>query len=103
MINIELQKSSNITAPQAKSFADYLKNPFPVDFSFTEKTENNLQQMICKLKTKPSSGPDKIKTILLKKIHVHLLKPLTFIINQSINQRIFSEKIKIAIICLCCL
>ena len=73
-----------------------MKNPFPFDFSFTVITENNLWQMICKLKTKPSLGPDKITTILLKKIHVHLLKPLTFIINQPINQKIFPEKLKIA-------
>ena len=49
--------------------------------------------MICKLnqnqvKSKPSSGPDGITTILLKKIHIHL----TLIINQGI----FPEKLKIA-------
>ena len=73
--NIGICLSANIAASHNKRLQDYLNSPFPSDFTFTEITEKNLKDMINNLKSKQTSGPDSISSILLKKIHIRILNP----------------------------
>jgi hypothetical protein len=52
--------------------------------------------VIEELKNKKSSGLDWISSSLIKKFYIHLIKPLTFIINLSLNTGEFPELFKIA-------
>ena len=48
------------------------------------------------MNSKKSSGPDGLSLNLLKDIKLELAKPITLIINQSLNTGIFPDKLKIA-------
>ena len=52
--------------------------------------------MINKLKSKNSSGKNKISNNLLKSIRVDIAKPLTIVINQSLKTGVFPDALKIA-------
>jgi Notch-like protein len=56
---------------------------------------NNIS-VIKELKNKKSSGLDRISSSLIKKCYIHLIKPLTVIINLSLNSGEFPELFKIA-------
>ena len=58
--------------------------------------ENEIKSIINELSSKNSSGYDFVTTNLLKKLEPILVKPLTLIINQSLNTGIFPDKLKIA-------
>ena len=60
---------------------------------------NEMSQLIQKLLNKKSSGYDKINNILLKKISDGILLPLTEVMNKSLKEGIFPEKMKHADVC----
>jgi len=90
------QLASKIAPPPNKHFSDYLQNPFPCNFSFSDVTESTISKIIDSLKPKSSSGYDRISSILLKKIKSPLISPLVFLVNQSLNSGIFPDSLKIA-------
>ena len=65
-------------------------------FNFSLIDENHIPKILASLRTKNSSGHDGLSTELLKFISLALLKPLTLVINQSLNTGIFPDKLKIA-------
>jgi Notch-like protein len=58
--------------------------------------DEEIISVIKELKNKKSSGLDGISSSLIKKCYTHLIKPLTFIINLSLNTGEFPELFKIA-------
>ena len=62
-------------------------------FSFRNMTPLMIKKLIEDLKSKSSSGKDKISNKLLKHIKNEIAEPLTIIINQSFNVGMFSLKI----------
>ena len=65
-------------------------------FTFQHISEDEVKSVICGLPPKSSFGIDGISTYLLKFLAPLLWKPLTLIINQSLNSGIFPDKLKIA-------
>ena len=55
---------------------------------------SEMSRLIQKLLNKKSSGYDKINNILLKKISDGILLPLTEVMNKSLKEGIFPEKMK---------
>ena len=53
-------------------------------------------QLISKLKSKEAKGHELISNNLLKAIKHEIVKPLTFIINQSLKTGTFSDRLKVA-------
>ena len=81
--------------PVNKTFKEYLK-PFESNkFTFCEITEDMTLKLISQLNNKHSYGYDNFSTNLLKKLAPLLSAPLTLIINQSLHNGIFPEKLKI--------
>ena len=78
------------------AFTDYLDNPTDHRFSFSKITENETLTIINSLKSKYSSGNDDISNRLLKSIKCEISKPLTIIINQSLETGIFPDALKVA-------
>ena len=78
------------------AFTDYLDNPTEHRFSFSKITEKETLTIINNLKSKNSSGNDEISNRLLKSIKSEISKPLTIIINQSLETRIFPDALKVA-------
>lgn len=64
----------------------------------SEVTQNEVFEIINNLKNKPSAGEDHISNILLKKISLYIIKPLTHIINESLSKGIFPERLKVAVV-----
>jgi hypothetical protein len=94
--NIGPQLASKITIPPNKHFSDYLQNPFPTNFHFNNVSEMTVSKIIDSLKSKSSQGIDKLSSILLKKIKSPLIKPISVLINQSLESGIFPDRLKIA-------
>ena len=78
------------------AFTDYLINPTEHRFNFSKITERETLNIISNLKSKNSSGKDEISNKLLKSIKYEISKPLTIIINQSLETGIFPDALKIA-------
>ena len=67
-----------------KSFFLYPTNPYEVT------------KLIDSLKNKKSSGPDQINNVLLKELKGKIVEPLTIIINKSLVEGIFPDRMKTA-------
>ena len=65
-------------------------------FLYIPATEAEVLEAISELKSSNSSGEDNISNNLLKKCKNLLSKPLTDLINSSLNQGIFPDKLKLA-------
>lgn len=88
--------ASTITAPINKTYTDYLINAPTSEFKFCPVSENDVKLVIENLKSKSSSGVDRISNKLIKFIKFEIYKPLTIIINQILYTGIFPSKLKIA-------
>ena len=89
--------ASEITEGQYKT-EDYLKK-IPKNINsmmLVPTTQEEVQQIIDQLPVKSSSGHDDVSNVLLKSLKNSLTYPLTLIFNQSLNEGIFPDKIKLA-------
>ena len=77
-----------------KSYDEYLTSSVDTQFSFTPISENETLKIIKNLKNKSSYGVDGISNVLLKSISNEIVKPLTLIINQSLETGIFPNAFK---------
>jgi hypothetical protein len=85
-----------INLPDNQSFKDYL---IPIEtpaFEFKSVTPNDIIMVIDDLKSKISSGQDRISNRLMKHIKVELSIPISNLINQSIKTGVFPNQLKIA-------
>ena len=95
-INIGVELANKISQPENKSFKDYLKYPVSKNFNFELTNETEVRKYIMEMKSKSSSGHDRLSNKLLKVIGNDISKPLTLMINQAFNTGIFPEKLKYA-------
>ena len=94
-INIGLEQAQSINTPN-RHFQSYLEPTVNKIFNFQAIEEKYVSKIIKELPYKTSVGHDGISTKLLKTIEATVLKPTTFIINQSLETGIFPQKFKIA-------
>ena len=85
-----LKDKSDITH---KSF---LKDTINSQFRFKQVNEQEVNDIFKELHSKNSAGHDTISTRTLKAIQPAIIKPITLIINQSLNTGVFPSKLKIA-------
>lgn len=71
----------------------------PNSIYFYHTTETEVRNIINNLPNKTSSGFDNISNILLKRISPAIIKPLTLIFNNSLNQGVFPNKMKLSETC----
>ena len=64
--------------------------------SFRTITENDTLKLINALSNKTSTGIDELSTKMLKKLKFAIYKPITYLINQSLNSGTFPNELKIA-------
>ena len=82
--------------PTRKSFNDYLTNPVHTNFEFKVVTEKTVKEIIENLKPKTSCGVDRLSNKFPNFLKDEIAKPLTMIINQSLQTGIFPDKLKLA-------
>ena len=58
-------------------------------------SEDEISRTINSLKN-ASAGWDNIPTFVVKKVSKHVIRPLTYLINKSIEQGIFPDELKVA-------
>jgi hypothetical protein len=95
-VNVGKNLASQISAPSNKSYNDYLYNPSRVHLNFKKISDTDTLTIINNLQAKTSKGPDFVSSALLKKIKIELHKPITYIINQSLESGLFPDKLKVA-------
>ena len=78
------------------SYADYLPPKSPSQFSFTELTNKETDEIICNLKSKSSSGVDGLSMKVLKYIKEPLIPSITILLNMSFQTGNFPQLLKIA-------
>ena len=88
--------AKSITPTPGRYFTESMPRPSDRRFAFDLITETDCLKIIPGLKSKDSTGVDGISTKLLKQIAQAIVKPLTLIINQSLYNGIFPNKLKIA-------
>ena len=77
-----------------KSYKEYLTSSVDTQFSFTPISKNKTLKIIKNLKNKNSYGVEGISNVLLKSISNEIVKPLTLLINQSLETGIFPTAFK---------
>ena len=94
--NIGKDLATKITPPKNKLFQDFLKKPVKSVCNFHHTTEEDILKIINNLKPKTSKGHDSMSSVLLKHVKHQIVKPLSQIINKTIDTGIFPDKLKIA-------
>ena len=96
-INVGPKLANEIDTNGKLPYSRYL-NSLNVNARFQFKTVDELQveKIIRNIKPKYSAGYDNISTVLLKLSGSALMKPLVAIINQSLMNGVFPQKLKIA-------
>lgn len=97
----------------AQSFADHFQSVYQVpgknhqnnlnsnfacgeNFTLNEVTDNDVSKAIDKLKNKKTMGPDFVPSYVIKGCKDVLVKPFVILLNMSLKQRVFPDKLKIA-------
>ena len=94
-VNVGVSLSDKI--PQSsRSAQSYLTDSYTKTLFLTPVNRNELINVIKQLKTNTSSGWDDLSPKILQMCHLHILDPLLHIVNLSLNQGIFPDKLKLA-------
>ena len=96
--NIGESLAKQINYSGEKNISSFLQKKTNHSFHLEEISAEALNEIIKSLQAKKSCGHDKISTILLKKISPVILESLLLIINKSITQGTFPEKLKWALV-----
>ena len=67
-----------------------------LEFCFQQITDSHIINEINSLKNKRSSDVDNLSNVLIKLLRDDLVKPLTFIINQTLNTGIFPRALELS-------
>ena len=85
------------TIPQFESsFIDYLPRGINTSFEFMPVTEEQISNIFKGLKSKSSTGHDGLSNNIIKYVAPLLVKPMTFLINQSLSTGMFPDMLKLA-------
>ena len=95
-VGIGPKLANKINTENKKVFSAYITRRILTSFTFTLVNQDEVKMCISSLKTKTSCGIDGISVKFLKFLSPALIKPLSFIINQSLVTGIFPTKLKIA-------
>ena len=95
-INIGPNLASKMQCTGKKPYQSYLSSIVDSQFHFKNVSCEDVTSVIRNLKSKNTSGSDRISTSFLKKYSYILAKPLTLLINQSLEYGIFPEQLKTA-------
>ena len=87
--------SETISYNGTNSVSSYLKRHVSSCFHFECVNPTIVMKYINDLASKSSSGPDKISSILLKRLANYIVTPLTVMINQSLCTGTFPDKLKL--------
>ena len=79
---------------EEKDFKQFLKNPRPKHFHFKQITADVIEKIGKNLKPKMSCGPDQLNSKVIKHILTAISKPLTHIINRSLDTGIVPQRLK---------
>ena len=96
-VNIGPNLSKVIPSP-AKSFTEYLCNPSSENFVFANTTPLIIDEALKKLKSKNSSGHDKISSSMLKFIAPSVKTPLCHLFNLSFKTGFIPTSLKTAMV-----
>lgn len=83
--------SRNLDYVEKKSLCDHSIFLYPA-------TENELIEIISQLKNKKAPGIENIKAETLKLISNYITKPLTYVVNKSLEQGYFPTALKTAVV-----
>ena len=89
-------KLANNLKNNTNNYEKYLLNEIPSKFTFKNVNEHDINAVFKELHPKNSAGYDGISTKLLLALQHTIVKPITLIINQSLNTGIFPSKLKVA-------
>ena len=86
--------------PKAKkSFQSYLTEPNPVDLILNPCDANEINEIISSFGSGKASRPFSIPSNLLKEFSIQFSEPISIIINKSLQEGIFPQSLKIALVC----
>ena len=88
--------SEKISYNGTNSVSSYLKRHVSSCFHFECVNPSVVMKYINDFASKSSCGPDKISSILLKRLANYIVTPLTVMINQSLCTGTFPDKLKLA-------
>ena len=94
--NIGPKLASEISSDSNCSYKSFKKNKTSEVFSFSKVDKPTVLKIIKDFPAKSSRGFDGISIKLLKSIKYEILDALTTVINQSLHQGIFPNKLKLA-------
>ena len=80
------------------NFKNFLPPKIQTSFNFNNVTEEDVLMNISKLKSKNSCGIDLISNKTLKIIAKPIIKPITYLINNSMNKFFFPNQLKYSIL-----
>ena len=83
----------------SNSFRSYLKNSQPNSLSLYLTDEDEIIKIVSAFKNKYSAGHDEIPVSIIKSSLIHIAAPISKIINSSLTNGIFPDKLKIAKVC----
>ena len=93
----EIGKQTSQNVPKSKKkFSEYLKTPNINSIFLEPINSSHVLEIVQKLKPKTSFGHDEIPTKIIKETIVHILEPLTHILNRSLDTGIIPSELKIA-------
>ena len=86
--------------PKAKtSFHSYLGDQNNINLLLNQCDEDEVSEIISSFGTGKACGPFSLPTNLLKEFSHHFTKPLTIIINKSLQAGVFPQSLKMALVC----
>ena len=97
---VNIGPSIEKTIPKPKSsFQSYLGDHNPTALTLNPCNEDEITEIISKFGVNKASGPYSIPTHLLKEFSHHFSKPLTILVNKSLNEGVFPQSLKTALVC----
>ena len=86
--------------PKVKtSFHSYLGDQNNINLLLNQCDEDEVSEIISSFGTGKACGPFSLPTNLLKEFSQHFTKPLTIIINKSLQAGVFPQSLKMALVC----
>ena len=95
-VNIGKMAASQLNDSNKKHFESYLKARPEIKFNFTHVSPKNVIDAIKQINSSNSCGYDEISSKMIKLCSNEISKPLCKIINQSFDNGIFPNKLKIS-------
>ena len=96
LVQIQAKIFQNPPTKKKKNHTSYLKNRKQLDFIISHTSEDEILKIIHRLNDNKSTGPSSTPIKLLKLSAPYIVIPLCKIINSSLSNGIFRDKVKIA-------